>query len=135
MASLRDLSNRLKSGQGTPWAAVGGGVVFAVALIAIIAGAKLFMGPERTASAGPLPKVLAPSEMDDAALALQEKGDLAGAEKAFREGLAKSKQLYGDEHFDTVAIMNNLGNLLHVCGNNAEAETLHRQCMAVRERT
>jgi len=31
--------------------------------------------------------------------------------------------------------MNNLGNLLHDRGNNAEAETLHRKCLAVRERT
>src|ERR1700752_1605609 len=67
-----------------------------------------------------------PQAMEEEAVALQEKGEYAAAEELFRKCLSERQRIFGPEHIDSLAAMNNLANLLHDRGINAEAETLHR---------
>ena len=82
-----------------------------------------------------LPPPIAPSAeaMEKEALALQDKGEYPAAEELFRKCLAERQRTLGTDHIDSLAAMNNLANLLHDRGNNAEAETLHQQALEARE--
>ncbi|HEY2343098.1 MAG TPA: tetratricopeptide repeat protein, partial [Chthoniobacteraceae bacterium] len=76
-----------------------------------------------------------PRALEEEALRLQEKGDYSGAEPLFRQCLAIRRKTFGPEDIDTLAAMNNLGNLLHDRGRNSEAAAIHRECLQIRERT
>jgi nephrocystin-3 len=59
-------------------------------------------------------------------------GDLT--EALYRRAVASNKKLLGTAHPNTLASMNNLGNLLTDKGNYKEAESLHRQTLRGRKK-
>jgi tetratricopeptide (TPR) repeat protein len=75
------------------------------------------------------------TSLNNAALALEEKGDLTGAEPLFREALALAESALGAEHPDTAGTLNNLARLLEAKGNAAAAEPLYRRALAIAEKT
>jgi tetratricopeptide (TPR) repeat protein len=75
------------------------------------------------------------TSLNNAALALEEKGDLIGAEPLFREALALAESALGAEHPDTAGTLNNLARLLEAKGNAAGAEPLYRRALAIAEKT
>jgi tetratricopeptide (TPR) repeat protein len=75
------------------------------------------------------------TSLNNAALALEEKGDFTGAEPLFREALALAESALGAEHPDTAGTLNNLARLLEAKGNAAAAEPLYRRALAIAEKT
>jgi len=58
---------------------------------------------------------------------------LEQAEPLYLEALRRHRRLFGDDHMDTLLLMNNVGSVLKMRGKLAEAETLLREALA-RER-
>jgi tetratricopeptide (TPR) repeat protein len=69
------------------------------------------------------------------ALALESKGDLAGAEPLFRSALSIAEKGLGPDHADTAGTLNNLAGLLESKGDYAAAEPLYRRALAIAEKT
>jgi tetratricopeptide (TPR) repeat protein len=75
------------------------------------------------------------TSLNNAALSLQSKGDVAGAEPLFRTALAIAEKTLGPDHPDTAGSMNNLAGLLELQGDYAGAEPLYRRALAIAEKT
>jgi tetratricopeptide (TPR) repeat protein len=75
------------------------------------------------------------TSLNNAALSLQSKGDLAAAEPLFRSALAIAEKTLGPDHPDTAGSMNNLAGLLELQGDYAGAEPLYRRALAIAEKT
>jgi tetratricopeptide (TPR) repeat protein len=75
------------------------------------------------------------TSLNNAGLANEENGDLAGAEPLFRQALELAEQALGAEHPDTAGTLNNLARLLEAEGNSAAAEPLYRRALAIAEKT
>ncbi len=73
--------------------------------------------------------------VNNLAVLLTEKGDLAGAEPLYRRALAAYERALGKEHPETLGCVNNLAILLRRKGDYAEAGQLYRRVLDVRERT
>ena len=69
------------------------------------------------------------------AMALQSKGDLAGAEPLLRSALEIAERDLGPEHPDTAGSLNNLASLLESKEDYASAELLYRRALAIAEKT
>ena len=75
------------------------------------------------------------TSLNDSALSLESKGDLAGAEGLFRRALAIAEKALGPDHADTAGTLNNLASLLEEKGDGTGAEALYRRVLAICERT
>ena len=75
------------------------------------------------------------TSLNNAALALEAKGDLAGAEPLFRSALDIAEKTLGPNHPDTAGSLNNLAGLLESKGDFAGAEPLYRRALAIAEKT
>lgn len=75
------------------------------------------------------------TSMNNAALSLEDKGDLGGAEPLFRNALQIAEKALGPEHPDTAGTLNNLANLLESKEDYAGAEALYRRALAIAEKT
>jgi tetratricopeptide (TPR) repeat protein len=75
------------------------------------------------------------TSLNNAALALQQKGDLGAAEPLFREALSLAEKSLGPEHPDTAGTLNNLARLLETEGNLEAAEPLYRRALAISEKS
>ncbi len=69
----------------------------------------------------------AATALNELAVLLQARGDLAGAEGLYRESLEMRKRLYTGDHPQVAASLNNLASLLHDRGDFAAAEPLYRE--------
>ncbi|HKQ50414.1 MAG TPA: tetratricopeptide repeat protein [Phycisphaerae bacterium] len=65
---------------------------------------------------------------------LQAKGDLAAAERLYREALAVNRRLRGDEHPEVAAGLVQLARLLQAKGDLAAAEPLVREALAIQRK-
>ncbi len=75
------------------------------------------------------------TEMNDQALALEEKGDYAAAEPLLRSAVELAEKTLGPEHPDTAGACNNLAGLLEAKGDYSGAEPLYRRALAIAEKT
>jgi tetratricopeptide (TPR) repeat protein len=73
--------------------------------------------------------------LNNAALSLESKGDLAGAEPLFRSALEIAEKALGPDHPDTAGSLNNLAGLLESKGDLTAAEPLYRRALAIAETT
>ncbi len=73
--------------------------------------------------------------LNRSAMALQSKGDLAGAEPLLRSALEIAERDLGPEHPDTAGSLNNLASLLESKEDYASAELLYRRALAIAEKT
>lgn len=73
------------------------------------------------------------TSLNSAALSLETKGDLAGAEPLFRNALALAEKALGPNHQDTAGSLNNLAGLLEAKGDYAGAEPLYRRALGIAE--
>ena len=69
------------------------------------------------------------------ALALEEAGNLEGAEPLFRAALDLAEKTLGPDHPDTAGTLNNLASLLEARGEIAAAEPLYRRALAIAIKT
>ncbi len=74
------------------------------------------------------------TSLNNAALSLESKGDLAGAEPLFRQAVAIAETKLGPDHPDTAGSLNNLAGLLESRGDLAGAEPLYRRALAIAEK-
>ncbi|MEM1115639.1 MAG: tetratricopeptide repeat protein [Bacteroidota bacterium] len=72
--------------------------------------------------------------VNNLALLLEEKGDLAAAEPLFRRALDGSERVLGPDHPDTLGSVNNLGLVLVSKGDLAAAEPLFHRALDARAR-
>jgi tetratricopeptide (TPR) repeat protein len=63
---------------------------------------------------------------------LHGEGQFAQAAEVMKQVLAILREVLGEEHLETAACYNNLGETLWNQGNYAEAEAMHRRALAVR---
>jgi tetratricopeptide (TPR) repeat protein len=75
------------------------------------------------------------TSLSNAALSLESKGDLDGAEPLFRSALEIAEKSLGPNHPDTAGSLNNLAALLESKGDYAAAEPLYRRALAIAEKT
>jgi tetratricopeptide (TPR) repeat protein len=75
------------------------------------------------------------TSLNNAALSLESKGDLEGAEPLFRSALEIAEKTLGPDHPDTAGSLNNLAGLLESKGDYAAAEPLYRRALTIAERT
>jgi tetratricopeptide (TPR) repeat protein len=75
------------------------------------------------------------TSLNNTALSLESKGDLAGAEPLFRGALEIAEKALGPEHPDTAGSLNNLAGLLESKGDLAGAEPLYRRALSIAEKT
>jgi tetratricopeptide (TPR) repeat protein len=75
------------------------------------------------------------TSLNQEALALESKGDLAGAEPLLRSALLIAGNALGPDHADTAGTLNNLASLLESKGDYAGAEPLYRRALAIAEKT
>ena len=75
------------------------------------------------------------TSLNDSALSLESKGDLAGAEPLFRGALQIAETALGPDSPDTAGSLNNLAGLLESKGDLAGAEPLYRRALAIAEKT
>jgi len=73
------------------------------------------------------------TSLNNTGLALEEKGQLAAAEPAFREALALAEKALGPDHPDTAGTLNNLARLLETEGDLGAAEPLYRRALSIAE--
>jgi tetratricopeptide (TPR) repeat protein len=73
--------------------------------------------------------------LNDEALSLESKGDLAAAEPLFRQAVAIAEKSLGPNHPDTAGSLNNLASLLESKGDYAAAEPLYGRALAIVETT
>lgn len=73
--------------------------------------------------------------LNDEALSLESKGDLAAAELLFRQAVAIAEKSLGPNHPDTAGSLNNLASLLESKGDYAAAEPLYGRALAIVETT
>jgi tetratricopeptide (TPR) repeat protein len=71
--------------------------------------------------------------LNDEALSLESKGDLAAAEPLFRQAVAIAEKSLGPNHPDTAGSLNNLASLLESKGDYAAAEPLFGRALAIVE--
>jgi tetratricopeptide (TPR) repeat protein/transcriptional regulator with XRE-family HTH domain len=64
---------------------------------------------------------------------LHERGEYTEAEPYLKQSLALRTQLFGENHLETAAVLNDLGILLFEQGKYQEAESLLTQALAIRE--
>jgi tetratricopeptide (TPR) repeat protein len=84
--------------------------------------------------AGQIYQSLRVATLNSQALALQSKGDLAGAEPLFRAALALAERVLGPDHPDTAGSLNNLAGLLEAQGDYGGAEAAYRRAVDICER-
>ncbi len=72
------------------------------------------------------------ASLNDLALALQYRGDLAGAEPLYREALGIRRQALGEQHPDVATSLADLAWLLQSRGDLAGAESLYREALGIR---
>ena len=65
--------------------------------------------------------------MNNLAITLRERGELAEAEAMGREVLAAMREVQGARHPDTLTTMGNLASTLRKQGKHAEAEAMARE--------
>jgi tetratricopeptide (TPR) repeat protein len=75
------------------------------------------------------------TSLNNTALSLQSKGDVAGAEPLFRSALEIAEKSLGPDHPDTAGSLNNLAALLESKGDLAGAEPLYRRALAIAEKS
>jgi tetratricopeptide (TPR) repeat protein len=75
------------------------------------------------------------TSLNNAALSLESKGDLAGAEPLFRSALEIAEKTLGPDHPDTAGSLNNLAALLESKGDYFGAEPLYRRALSIAEKT
>lgn len=56
------------------------------------------------------------------------------SEKIYRDVLVQYERIYGAEHYEIAAVLNNLGNVRYALGDYAEAEALMRRTLALKEK-
>ena len=65
--------------------------------------------------------------MNNLAITLRERGELAEAEAMGREVLAARREVLGARHPDTLTTMSNLASTLRARGKHDEAEAMFRE--------
>jgi len=63
----------------------------------------------------------------------QESGDLASAERLWRDALRSAREELGENHKQIAALLSNLGGVLHLEGRDREAYPLARHALVVAE--
>ncbi|MEI7728188.1 MAG: tetratricopeptide repeat protein [Verrucomicrobiota bacterium] len=74
------------------------------------------------------------SSLNNLAILLSGKGDVAAAESLYRRALETRERVLGPEHPDTLSSLNNLAILLSDKGDLAAAEPLYRRALETSER-
>lgn len=69
----------------------------------------------------------------DEGMTLQQKADHVGATKAYERALQLASQVFGSEHENTAAILNNLAILYSAMHQYAKAEPLYQRSLTIRE--
>jgi eukaryotic-like serine/threonine-protein kinase len=72
--------------------------------------------------------------LDNLAILLKRKGEVAEAESLFREALPVWRQAVGNDHQYVANTLDHMAALLSKQGKQAEAETCIRECLAIRTR-
>jgi len=75
------------------------------------------------------------TSLNNAALSLESKGDMEGAEPLIRSALEIAEKNLGPNHPDTAGSLNNLASVLEAKGDYAGAEPLYRRALAIAEKT
>ena len=75
------------------------------------------------------------TSLNNAALSLEDKGDVEGAEPLIRSALEIAEKNLGPNHPDTAGSLNNLAGVLEAKGDYAGAEPLYRRALAIAEKT
>ncbi|MFQ5805924.1 MAG: tetratricopeptide repeat protein [Phycisphaerae bacterium] len=74
------------------------------------------------------------SSLQNLANVLFRKGDVAAAERLWREAVEVYRRAYDDEHPLVATALNNLALALQAQGDYAEAETMHREALRLRRK-
>ncbi|MCP4658439.1 MAG: tetratricopeptide repeat protein [bacterium] len=73
-------------------------------------------------------------ELSNKANRLYQQGTYREASRVFEQAMAVAQQTWGEEHPETLTVMNNLAETLRAQGELAAARQLHEQVLAVRRR-